>query len=95
MGGAGRGRGNVAPISDQKTAFQKSQLPQKMDAGKIISVIKVEGAQVKGEAKLQFESALKEYSQEAEESLDREQIPLHMRDFVGDYYDSIRAATEK
>ena len=66
-----------------------------MDAGKILSLIKVDGPQVKGEAKLQFESAVKEFSQEAEETLDKENIPIHMKDLVGDYYNSIRSATEE
>jgi hypothetical protein len=95
MGGGGSGAGGQWQTSDQQTTFQKDQAPQKLDKGKVLAILKVDGPQQKGEATAEFQQVVQQYSQEAEESLDREHIPLHMKKMVGDWFDTLRQKTEQ
>ena len=90
MGGPGQGKGGQAEFSEQQTTFVKEQLPQKLDKGKVLAIIKVPGQQKTGEANVEFQQVVQEYSQEAEEALDRENIPVHMKKLVGNWLDTLR-----
>jgi hypothetical protein len=93
MGGPGRGRGGQLDMQETPTGFKSTKTQMKMDKGDIIGAIRVYGPQVKGEAKERFVKAYFEYSQNADDTLTRENIPLELRSLVGDYFDAIRPAT--
>ncbi|MBN1518219.1 hypothetical protein JXA32_16780 [Candidatus Sumerlaeota bacterium] len=96
MGGPGQGRGNVAPESDQQTTFQNEKLPQQMDeVGDIIAMYKVKGPQMKGDSIEKFKQITEVYEQQAEDTLNRDPIPADMKDFVGEYFDALRASDDE
>lgn len=95
MGGPGQGRGGQAQFSDQQTTFKREQLNQQLDKGKILSILKVDGPQQKGEATVEFLQVVQQYSQEAEDALDREHIPLHMQKLVRNWLDTLRQGNQQ
>jgi len=58
-------------------------------------MVKVEGDQMKGESKLQYEQTYIQYEQAAEDTLSREPMPREYQNIVKDYFDAIKPEMEK
>ncbi len=90
MGGPGQGRGGVARRAEGEVAFERRQIKGDLVAGEIIARFKVEGTQTPGEVTAQYEELRLEFSQRAEDTIQREPLPLEHKALVRDYFDSIK-----
>ncbi len=93
MGKAGRGMGGQAQVAQDTFTLTPDKAKSEMQKGKILSLTRVEGEQIRGESNIQFDEAMVEYSQMAEDTLDREPMPKEYKNLVRDYFDSIRPDT--
>jgi hypothetical protein len=87
--GAGRGLG-PRPVDDGVlTSFRDTQIPGRLQPGKILAAIRVKGQQVRGESTVEVVEAFREVRQSAEHALSKESIPIGMKSRVKDYFDAI------
>jgi tetratricopeptide (TPR) repeat protein len=93
MGGPGHGQGGKAPFQNTPIKFQPTQPQSNLTQGDIIGALRVWGPQIRGEANTKYQDAYIEYSQSAEDTMSRENIPLEYRSLVKQYFDAIRPAT--
>lgn len=93
MGGPGQGMGGQARFQEGKVGFKPTKPRAKMGKGDIIGMVRVWGPQIKGDSQVDFTDAHFEYSQAAEDTMVKENIPLELREVVRDYFDAIRPAT--
>ncbi len=90
MGGGGQGSGGIAKVNPNAVAFKKEKTNIVTQLGEILASIKVKGEQVRGDSLVKYQDALTIYDQIKEDTLEREKIPLELRNHVRDYMDSIR-----
>ncbi len=90
MGGAGRGMGGVATVEADQVAFQKERIKGDLQAGAILASFKVDGEQIPGESNIQYTETYQEYRQVAEDTMEKERLPLEYKNLVADYFDSIK-----
>lgn len=90
MGEAGRGMGGTARVAEDTYKLSPDKVAGEMQKGKILSMQRVEGEQIKGESNINFDEAVVEYKQVAEDTLEREPLPMEYKNLVRDYMDLIR-----
>ena len=100
MGGAGAGRGAASrsgaapPILPRAEGGEYLPLKGKLGDGEtIVQIISDRGKHniaAKTSGPVSYHDVFVEYSQAAEANLNSEQVPLHMRDYIRDYFRSIR-----
>lgn len=95
MGGPGIGEGQVADKTETPTGFEKKRVKGDIAPGRIIAKMKVPGQQDPGQAKIQYESLRVEYAQQAEDTIQKEAMPLELKSFVREYYDAIKYEDNK
>jgi hypothetical protein len=92
--GASTRSGSFTPVLPKATGGEYLPLKGKLGDGKrVIEVIHARGrrniaSRVPGETS--YQEVFVEYAGAAEAELNSEQVPLHMRDFIRDYFRSIR-----
>lgn len=91
MGGPGIGRGSIAQKKEGQIGLDKSRIKGDVEPGKIIAKFKVSGEQAPGEIATDFEELRLEYAQKAEDTIEREAMPLEYKSFVRDYFDAIKS----
>ncbi len=90
MGGPGRGAGGKAPEApDTSTELQKERSPTKATAGKMLLSWKEEGMGKKGEAKKNYQEAVKKVKQRARSALRGEKVPAGYEKSVKGYFDTL------
>ncbi|MGC9328013.1 MAG: hypothetical protein ACP5I1_10295 [Candidatus Hinthialibacter sp.] len=88
MGGAGIGRGANAPHEKDDVQMTPDQLKAMLKEGPIQAILPVDGASMKGQSTIGVnDSADFEYSQQAEQALAKEKVPLPLRRQVRFYFD--------
>ncbi|MBN2328124.1 MAG: hypothetical protein JXR73_13310 [Candidatus Omnitrophica bacterium] len=88
MGGPGIGRGANAPNEKTDVQMTPDQLKAMLDNAPIQAILPVDGASIKGQAAIGVnDSADFEYSQQAEQALAKEKVPLPLRHQVRLYFD--------
>lgn len=90
MGGPGIGEGSIAESKAGQTAFEKKRIKGDIQPGDILARMKVEGRQPPGEIKTQFEALRIQSSQQAEDTVRSEQLPLERKALVRQYFDAIK-----
>ncbi len=100
LGGAGAGRGAASrsgaapPILPRAEGGEYLPLKGKLGDGEtIVQIISDRGKHniaAKTSGQVSYHDVFVEYSQAAEANLNSEQVPLHMRDYIRDYFRSIR-----
>ena len=95
MGKDGIGQGSVAAKEEGQTALQKSRVQGQIQPGKIIARMKVPGSQAPGEVTTQYEALRLEYSQRAEDVINKEVMPLEYKTRVRDYFSAIKYAGQE
>lgn len=93
MGGPGIGRGGNAPFAETSVQTTPEQLRSKMLNGPITGILPVDGQGVFVDATLEGGEALFEYTQAAEEALEKEQVPAMYRQPVRAYFDSLQGGS--
>jgi cell division protein FtsB len=88
-GGEGAGYGYRAEQADN-TATTRVKIKGRPTKGKIIAQFMVKGEQVKGESNIELRETFKQYQQEGEEALSKENIPISYKNYVRDYMDAIQ-----
>ncbi|OPZ16933.1 MAG: hypothetical protein BWZ10_01315 [candidate division BRC1 bacterium ADurb.BinA364] len=95
MGGPGIDRGGVARVGQDQVKFKNEQIKGQTQPGEILASFKVAGQQTRGEATVEYTEAYIEYAREAEDTLEREPMPLEFRGLVAEYFDSIQPSLQK
>lgn len=65
----------------------------KIGKGTYVGAYFMKGEPPKGQAAVQYAEVEKAYAEEAMDALQKQKIPAAQRDFVRDYFDSIRSRT--
>lgn len=91
QGTGGPGRGNGASPESSPVDYKIDKSKAKVDnvGGPIIGSRLVQGEQVRGEAKAQFESVVASSAQEAAEAIDGMQVPREYHDAVKHYFGNL------
>jgi hypothetical protein len=91
-GGKGQGRGGNPPEGkDGDGDFKNTFLGGKFDlSGKIVGVSSFKGLPAKGEAKAEYKELFKRFKKSAEDTLNKEKIPVEYKDYIKRYFESIR-----
>ena len=89
MGDSGRGRGNVAPEDPTtKTDFRPDKSTSKMRQGKILLKWKTEVEAPDGEARIEYNEALRQVEQDYSEAIVQQQVPPGLHKPIKRYFDS-------
>ena len=75
-------------------SFEKTKIPGQVRPGEIIAAMKFRGAAPTGEALVKYKEAFEAASEEAEEALEKEQIPLGMRKYIKEYFNRVKPEDE-
>lgn len=93
MGGPGQGEGGVAPEDpNQEEGYNPEHAPTVMQPGKVLMEWKSKEVSNPGEAKREYEQAIRQVRQEASEAILREEVPPGYRDTIQKYFDTIAPA---
>ncbi|MFH1743789.1 MAG: hypothetical protein ABIH23_32695 [bacterium] len=90
MGGPGRGRGNQAPFAETETGFQPDKLPGQFQKAPIVGSLLVKGLPRSGQASVEFSDVVLQSRQAAEDTFNRESVPLTYRSSVRRYFDALQ-----
>jgi len=89
MGGPGIGRGGKAPFKETSTQMSPDKLKSMFGNAPIQAMLPVDGPAIKGQSNITVnDSAIFEYSQESEEALTKERVPLPIRNQVRSYFET-------
>lgn len=95
MGGPGQGMGGQARVAQDSVKLTPDKSKSDLQQGKILSMIRVDGDQIKGDSNINFDQAVVEYSQVAEDTIEREPMPKEYKNLVRDYFDAIKPEVSK
>lgn len=89
-GGEGIGKGGEVPEDDSVASdFKKEQEKTTTRAGKILLSLKGKGMSEAGEAKKEYQQAIRDVKQGVSEAISQEQVPPGYHDGIRGYFDSI------
>ncbi|MBI4563786.1 MAG: hypothetical protein HY716_03715 [Planctomycetes bacterium] len=70
--------------------MEKTKLPSQLGQGVYVGAYTMKGDPPKGEAAAQYAEVQAAYAREAMDALSNQKVPASYRDFVREYFDSIK-----
>ena len=90
LGGPGQGEGGIAPKEADDVGLEKTKLQGQYGKGRATVVGTFKGDPSKAAPSTEYGQAFSGYQQEADDALNKEEIPLGQKDAVRDYFESVR-----
>lgn len=89
MGSGGIGIGGKAAQEPQEVGFQPTRIKGRVRPGRVAGSFFIDGVQIKGEARVEFQETVQTAAQEAAEAVEKEQIPRLYREYVRRYFQDL------
>lgn len=90
LGGPGRGRGGVAPKAPEDVGLEKTKIKGRLGKGSAATLGFFRGDPAKASPTVEYTELYSDYQEEAKDALTKEEIPLGQKEFVKEYFESIR-----
>ena len=90
MGGPGEGRGGVRSKAPDDVGLEKTRIKGTLGKGSAATLGFFRGDPAKASPTVEYGELYSEYQEEAKDALTKEEIPLGQKEFVKEYFESIR-----
>lgn len=90
LGGPGQGQGGIAPKAPDDVALEKTKVKGQLGKGAASTLGFFKGDPAQASPTAEYGEMYSDYQEEANDALTKEDIPLGQKDFVKEYFESIR-----